>query len=140
MWKMKYSFILPLILLVFSPSLITYADTGVSGGKRIFHMEEETIPLLIAGVAIVLGVCLITAVILLIKSRNMGYLFFIAQIVFIVLGFVSVLNLLNLKDNTSGLMVSENISLRIGIITVFWALSMFSMLAGVVLIGKRRKD
>ena len=107
--------------------------------EKTFPMEEETVPMLITGFIIVLSVCLIGIVIVFIKRKNKGCLLFIVQLIFIGLSFYQVIGLLNMRDVSNGIMLSENISLKIGLCAVYWALSMLCMLAGIILTVKDAK-
>lgn len=101
---------------------------------NLFHMVEETVPLLVTGVAIVLLLCIAAVIYLLIKRKNKGYILFILQFIFLAFAFIRVVGILTMKADTT--MLSEHISLGIGLSAVFWALSMTCMIAGIFVIGK----
>ncbi len=110
----------------------------VNKGERVIPMEEETMPLLIAGVALVLSVSFIVITLLFIKRKSRGYLLFVAQLIVIGLSFYQLIELLNTRNTTEGIMNSEIISGKIGLIAILWVLSMLLMLVGIIITGKNK--
>ncbi len=116
--------------------LPVYEEVG-SSGSRIVPMEEETIPLLTAGVFIILLLSLAAVALFFVRTKNKGYLLFAAQLIFVFLSFYQIREMLSMRGNTAGAMLSEDISLKIGISAVLWAISMTFMVAGISAISKK---
>jgi len=93
-------------------------------------MEAEAIPTLITGFGAV--IILTVFCILVLWRRNKGFLYawFIGQVLFLVVAFNSTLKVLDLKAVPSA-MLSEEVSLTIGLSAVYWALSMACMVIGI---------
>jgi hypothetical protein len=88
------------------------------------------------GVTIVLLCCFGTVLYLYIKSRKNGYILFFLQLIFLYLAFSRVLSILTMKIvNTT--MLSENVSLNIGLSALYWAISMGCMIIGIMMISKK---
>jgi hypothetical protein len=66
-----------------------------------------------------------------IKRKNRSLLWFLGQIAFLGLSFNQFINLIQRKPEISEVMMSENNSLTLGIMGVFWALSMVCMILGI---------
>lgn len=112
------------------------AETDIEHMANVFQMEEETVPLLITGVTIVLLCCFGAVIYLYLKNRKNGYILFFLQLIFLLLAFVRALDILTMKaGNTT--MLSESVSLNIGLSALFWAISMGCMIAGIFMIGSR---
>jgi hypothetical protein len=92
-------------------------------------MEAETIPTLIGGFSGVIILTLLCIVILWGRNKRFAYFWFIGQVLFLILGFKSLLRIMDLTQPSS--MVSEEISLTIGVSALFWAMSMICMLIGI---------
>ncbi len=115
-----------------------HPETGESTSPgRVFHMEEETVSMLITGVIVVLLGCLAVIIILFLRSKKPGYLLFTGQILCLGAGLYFVVGVLSVK-NVYGSELSENISAGIGLSAVFWAFSMLFMLAGVLVTANRK--
>ena len=112
------------------------AETDIEHKVNVFQMEEETVPLLITGVTIVLLFCFGAVIYLYLKSRKNGYILFFLQLIFLLLAFVRALDILTMKTGNTT-MLSENVSLNIGLSALFWAISMGCMIAGIFMIGSR---
>jgi hypothetical protein len=93
-------------------------------------MEAETIPMLITGFAAVMALTILFLVFQWIRKRNSAYGWFIGQSAFLCLSFVYVLKVLEKKYAETS-MVSEDVSLSIGIAALTWAISMMLMLTGI---------
>ncbi len=98
-------------------------------------MEAETIPMLIGGFSIVLLLTLICIIVLWSRNKSISYAWFIAQIIFLILGFKSALKIFDLTVPSS--MLSEEISLVIGVSALYWAASMVCMLIGIWQLSSR---
>jgi hypothetical protein len=111
-------------------------ETDIEHKANVLHMEEETVPMLKTGVTIVLLCCFGTVLYLYIKSRKNGYILFFLQLIFLYLAFSRVLSILTMKIvNTT--MLSENVSLNIGLSALYWAISMGCMIIGIMMISKK---
>ena len=92
-------------------------------------MEAETIPTLIGGFTGVIFLTLYFVIVLWWKNKSFSYAWFIGQVLFLVLGFQSILKIFDLTVPSA--MLSEEISLAIGISALYWATSMICMLVGI---------
>ncbi|HZK27442.1 MAG TPA: hypothetical protein VFD00_07895 [Thermoclostridium sp.] len=111
-------------------------ETDIDHKTNVLHMEEETVPLLKIGVTIVLLCCFGAVIYLYLKSRKNGYILFFLQLIFLSLAFIRALDILTMKiGNTT--MLSENVSLSIGLSALYWAISMGCMMIGILMIGKK---
>lgn len=97
--------------------------------KLNIPMEAETIPTLIGGFSGVIILTLICVIVLWRRDKSYSYAWFIGQVVFLVLGFKSTLKIFNLTVPSP--MLSEELSLVIGISALYWAASMACMLIGI---------
>jgi hypothetical protein len=93
-------------------------------------MEAETIPMLISGFGAVIVVTVICILLLRRRNKDFSYVWFMGQVLFLVLGFNSALKIFDLKS-VPGPMLSEEVSLVIGLSALFWALSMVCMVIGI---------
>lgn len=105
--------------------------------KLIIPIEAETIPTLIVGFSGVIILTLVCLIVLWRKSKSSSYSWFIAQVVFLVLGFQSILEIFDLT--VPSVMLSEEISLVIGISALYWAASMVCMLIGIWRLSSNEK-
>jgi len=103
-------------------------------------METETIPTLINGFSGVIILIVIYILVLWWKNRGFSYAWIIGQVLFLVLGFNSTLKIFDRKMVPSA-MLSEEVSLVIGLSALYWALSMVCMVIGIwQLSSKDRKQ
>lgn len=96
-------------------------------------------PLLIAGVSMVMLLSFIIASGQWIKTKNHAYAWIAAHLVVLSLSISRGIQLLNGPDWSQGAMVSENNSLIIGSTAVLWAVSMGLLMAGVYKLGSGKK-
>ena len=94
-------------------------------------MEAETVFMLTVGFKIITGLSLIVILRFLYKYKDKAFFGFVAQLMFLTLGFYKFIGLIQQKPKISEVMLSEENSLAIGVIGIMWALSMLSMIAGI---------
>lgn len=94
-------------------------------------MESETISMLIWGFIIIIGLGGILVLRLMFKSRNKAFLWFMSQFLFLLIAFIKILNLIQSQNKIPQSMLSEENSLAIGFIGVFWGTSMVCMFIGI---------
>lgn len=99
-------------------------------------MEAETIPTLAAGFIGVIALTVLCIIILWWHHRSLIYTWFIGQVLFLVLGFYYSLRIFELMTIESS-MLSEEVSLIIGLSALFWAISMVCMVIGIWKLSKR---
>lgn len=102
-------------------------------------MEAETIPTLIYGFS---GVIIFTVICILVlwwRNKGISYAWFIGQVLFLVLGFNSALKIFDLKTVPSA-MLSEEVSLVIGLSALYWALGMVCMVIGIWLLSSKENN
>lgn len=104
-------------------------------------MEQETMGLLIAGFSSIMGVAFIIVLRLLFsKNRKLyrpAYGMVLVYLVFFSLAVIQVLNAIKLDINHP--MASEEISLKLGIAGVLWAISMLFLMLGLVKFSINKK-
>ncbi len=97
-------------------------------------MEQETMGLLIGGFSIIMGITFIVVLLLLFskkrKAFGMAYGFVMGHLVFFSWAVSQALNAISFDVNHP--MASEQISLRLGITGVLWAISMLFLVIGLV--------
>ena len=99
-------------------------------------LEREVMGLLIGGFVIVMGIVIITTLLLWFKNKHKSYVY-TWILLHLLLFSVAVYFLLEaISFNNNHLMASEEISLRIGIAGVIWAISMLCLLIGVYKFSK----
>jgi hypothetical protein len=102
-------------------------------------MEAETIPTLINGFGGVIVVTVICILVLWWRKKGFSYAWFMGQVLFLVLGFNSALKIFELKS-VPGPMLSEEVSLVIGLSALYWALSMVCMVIGIWQISSKQNN
>ncbi len=100
--------------------------------------EEEVVNLIIGGLIIVIGMAILTTVLLWWKTRNNSFAYICTLMHFLLFSFSIYFLLKAISFNYDHPMASEEISLRIGISGVVWALSIFCLLMGLVKFSKTR--
>lgn len=102
-------------------------------------MEQETMGLLIDGFAIVVGVMVFVTVFLWTKNKNnnIAYVSFLSH--FILLSVAVYIFTKAIPFNSGHPMASEEVSLRIGVSGLVWAMSMFCLLIGLIKLSSRKK-
>lgn len=115
-------------------SIPVYESTNT--GSKVFPMEDGTLSILTIGITVVLILSLAVIVFMFFKQNNKWYLLFILQLIFLGLSIYQAISLLNMRDMTDGVMLSENVTLKVVSGAVYWALSMLWMLTGIILTAK----
>lgn len=104
-------------------------------------LEEETMGLLIAGFSIVMGISFIVVLLLMFSKERtpfkVAYAWVFGFFVFFSLAIYQALQ--TLRFNTNHPMASEEISLRLGITGVLWAISMLFLLLGLSKFSSAKK-
>ena len=103
------------------------------------QMEAETLSMLTWGFFVTIAISLGIIIKLWFISKSKAFIWFIAQLVFLVFVFFRFSYLIRIKPEIPEVMMSEENSLSIGIIGVFWAISMLSMLIGIWQVNKKNK-
>lgn len=97
-------------------------------------MEQETMGLLIGGFSIIMGIAFIVVLLLLFskkrKSFRMAYGLVVGFLVFFSWAVIQALNAISFDVNHP--MATEEISLRLGIAGVLWAISMLFLVIGLI--------
>ena len=99
-------------------------------------MEAETIPTLISGFSAVIIFTLICIFYLWWKNKRLIYSWFIGQLIFLILSFKKALVVFDLRHISSP-MLSEEVSLIIGVSALYWAGSMICMIIGIWQLSKK---
>lgn len=101
-------------------------------------MEQETMGLLIGGFTLVVGVMILTTVFLWMKnkSNHLAFVSFLSH--FILLSAAASIFIQAISFNAGNPMASEEISLRLGISGLIWAMSMFCLLTGFIQLSSRK--
>lgn len=103
-------------------------------GVKNMPMEQETMGLLIGGFSIVMGITFIVVLLLLfskkLKSFRTAYGLVIGHLVIFCWAVSQALNAISFDVNHP--MASEEISLRLGITGVLWAISMVFLVLGLI--------
>ena len=101
-------------------------------------LEQGTITFLLFGFFIVLSIVTLWLILLFIKSKNKGLLWFIPQLGMLILCLYFFISLINTSDTVPTAMLSEENSLLIGYLGISWALSMLFMVLGITSIIKNK--
>lgn len=101
-------------------------------------MEQEVMPLLIAGVSIVMLLSFVIVIGQWIVTKNTAYSWIAAHLAALSLSISRWLYLLNGPNQLPDSMISENNSLVIGSAAVLWAISMGLLMIGVYKLGSRK--
>jgi hypothetical protein len=104
-------------------------------------MEQETMGMLIGGFSIIMAITFIVVLLLLFSKRGKAYRFayglVIGYLVFFSWAISQALSAISFDVNHP--MASEEISLRLGIAGVLWAISMLFLLFGLINFSSGRK-
>ncbi|UOQ86905.1 hypothetical protein [Gracilibacillus salinarum] len=102
-------------------------------------LEQEVIGLLIAGFSIVMGIALIVTLFLWIKNKHnsFGYIWTLLHFFSLIISVYFALQAIGFDYNHP--MASEEISFRIGIAGVAWAVSMFCLIIALIGFSRNRK-
>lgn len=105
-------------------------------------MEQETMGMLIGGFSIIMSIVFIVVILLMFskkrKSFRVSYGLIIGFFVFFSWAISQALNAISFEVNHP--MASEEISLRLGIAGVLWAVGMFFLLFGLINFSSIRKN
>lgn len=104
------------------------------------QMEAETVSMLIGGFSLVISIGLLVIAGLLFKYKKGSLLWFLPQIGFLVLAFVKFVVLIQSKPQMPDIMLSEENSLSIGLIGIYWAASMVFMYVGVLSLVRKQSN
>ena len=100
---------------------------------------EAEVPLfLLVGFTVVAILSFIALLVLFIRSHNLNLLFFVVQVIFLILTFKNLFGLITVLGNLP--MLTEECSLRVGLAGVCWACSMLFMFIGIFRIVRKKKD
>ena len=94
-------------------------------------LEQEIKGILVFGFTLILSLVGISIFILWNKTKNKGLLWFIPQLLMLILCLYFFVNLINNASSVSIAMISEENSLMMGLIGISWALSMIFMTIGL---------
>jgi len=100
-------------------------------------MEQEVMPMLIAGVCVVMFLSFFIVIGQWVVTKNSAYGWITAHVV-LSLSIYRWIYLLSGPDRSQGAMVSENNSLVIGTAAVLWAISMGLLMVGIYKLGSRK--
>jgi Na+/proline symporter len=105
-------------------------------------MEQETMGLLITGFSIIMGISFVVVLLLLFAKRMKPYRGALGWIIgyLVVFSWATSAALKAISFDVNHPMASEEISLRLGIAGVLWAISMFLLLFGLIKISWSRAD
>lgn len=105
-------------------------------------MEQETMGMLIGGFSIIMGIAFIVVILLMFSKKRkpfrVAYGLVIVFFVFFSWAISQALNAISFDVNHP--MASEEISLRLGIAGVLWAVSMLFLLFGLINFSSIRKN
>ena len=105
-------------------------------------MEEETMGMLVGGFSIIMGIAFIVVLVLMFsekrKSYRMAYGLVVGFFIFFSWAVSQALQAISFDFNHQ--MASEEISLRLGIAGVLWAVSMIFLLFGLIHFSFTRKN
>ncbi|WP_394190551.1 hypothetical protein [Paenisporosarcina quisquiliarum] len=105
-------------------------------------MEQETMGMLIGGFSIIMGIAFIVVILLMFSKKRkpfrVAYGLVIGFFVFFSWAISQALNAISFNVNHP--MASEEISLRLGIAGVLWAVSMLFLLFGLISFSSVRKN
>lgn len=101
-------------------------------------LEEEVVNLLIGGFIIVIGIAVLTTLLLWLKTRNNSFAYICTLLHFLLFSVSIFFFIKAISFDYDHPMASEEISLRIGISGVVWALSILCLLMGIVKFSKNR--
>jgi hypothetical protein len=97
-------------------------------------MEQETMSMLIGGFSIIMGVAFIIALLLMFSKKRkpfrLAYGLVIGSFIFFSWAISQALHAINIDVNHP--MASEEVSLRLGVTGVLWAVSMLFLLLGLI--------
>ena len=101
-------------------------------------LEKEVVNLLIGGFIIVIGIAVLTSLLLWLKTRNNSFAYTCTLLHFLLFSVSIIFFIKAISFDYDHPMASEEISLRIGISGVVWALSILCLLMGIVKFSKTR--
>lgn len=102
------------------------------------QMEAEVLAMMTLGFVGVVLVSIGVIISLWVKTKNKAYSWFLVQVAFLIIAFINFTGLLIGSSSTPETMLSEENSLLLGIVGVFWALSMLFMLIGIYRLGRTK--
>ncbi|AGL02485.1 hypothetical protein [Desulfoscipio gibsoniae] len=102
-------------------------------------MEQEVMPLLITGVAMVMIFSLVIMFRQWRTTKNNAHAWIVAHLVMLSISIYQWLKLIGTRQLPQNSMLSENNSLLIGSAAVYWAISMGLLVIGIYKLGNRQK-
>lgn len=100
---------------------------------------EAEVPLfLLVGFTAVAILSFVALFVLFIRYRNLNLLFFLVQLLFLILAFRYLFGLITVADNHP--MLTEECSLRVGLAGICWAFSMLFMFIGIYRITRKKEN
>lgn len=102
-------------------------------------MEQETIGLLVGGFSLIVGIMVVVTLFLWIKSKGNHAAYASVICHFALLTIALAVFIKAITFNVDHPMASEEISLRLGVSGGIWAVSMFSLLIGLIGFSKLKK-
>lgn len=107
--------------------------------RSIFMIAfEAEVPLfLLIGFTVVAILSFVALVMLFIRCRNVNLLFFLMQLLFLVLTFKWLFGLITVADNHP--MLTEECSLRVGLAGICWTISTLFMFIGIYRITRKKE-
>lgn len=99
-------------------------------------MEQETVGLLVGGFSLIIGIMVLVTLFLWVKSKgnHAAYASVICHFAFLTIAMFVFINAITF--NADHPMASEEISLRLGVSGVVWAVGMLCLLVGLVRFSK----
>ena len=102
-------------------------------------MEQETVGLLVGGFSLIVGFMVLVTLFLWIKSKDNNIAYGSVIFHFVLLSIALYVFLEAITFNIDHPMASEEISLRMGVAGVTWAVSMLSLLIGLIGFSKVKR-
>ncbi|WP_342505079.1 hypothetical protein [Sporosarcina sp. FSL K6-2383] len=103
-------------------------------------LEKEVVNLLTGGFIIVIGMAILTTLLLWLKTRNNSFAYTCTLLYFLLFSVSIYFFLKAISFDYNHPMASEEISLRIGISGVVWALGILCLMMGIVNFSKTKSS
>lgn len=100
-------------------------------------IESETLPMLYLGFFLIIVSILFVIIKLWLESKDISYIWFIAQLIFLLLSFFKFIDFIKPNPGIPASFLSEENSLSLGIIGILWATSMVCMVIGILSISHK---
>lgn len=102
-------------------------------------MEAETLSMISWGFLIVVSISLLVIIKLWVSSKDKSFIWFIAQLIFLLLSFLRFIYSVRMKPEVPQTMLSEENSLALGVSGILWTISMVCMLKGIWNLSKENR-